>query len=161
MAVIIVEDGSVVTGANSYVSEAELATYAADRGVAVTGAADELIIQAMDYIEGLSFIGVKGSSEQSLQWPRYSAVVDGYTIDSDAIPQILKDGQMETCLAIDAGNSPLANIDRQTKSEIVDVLEVEYMDNAVSNTIVKKISTKLRKLLVSGNGGLSFPVSRG
>jgi len=161
MTVIVVEDGTVVTGANSYVTEAELTAYATARNVTLTGATDELIVQAMDYIEGLSYIGVKSTSAQPLQFPRYNVVVDGYLIETATILQILKDGQMEAAIAVDAGNDPLANVTRQTKKEKVDVLEVEYMDNAVSNTIVKKISTKLRKLLVNSNGGISFPVTRG
>ena len=39
MATIVVETGSGSTAANSYASEAELATYASDRGLTVTGTA--------------------------------------------------------------------------------------------------------------------------
>ena len=161
MATIIVENGSIVTGANSYVTEAELATYASDRGITISGTEAVLIIQAMDYVENLEFIGIKTEEDQPLQWPRYDAVVDNYLIDSDAIPQLLKDGQMEACLAIDAGNDPLANVARQTKKEKVDVLEVEYMDNASSKTIVKRITNKLRKLINGSVSGISFVVRRG
>lgn len=160
-AVIIVENGTVVTGANSYVTEAELATYAADRGITISGTEAILIIQAMDYVENLEFIGIKTEEDQPLQWPRYNAVVDDYLIDSNEIPQLLKDGQMEACLAIDAGQDPLANVARQTKKEKVDVLEVEYMDNAASKTIVKRITNKLRKLLNGSVSGISFVVRRG
>lgn len=162
MATIIVEDGSIVTGANSYVSEAELVTYAADRGITLTGDTDELIIQSMDYIEGLEYIGVKSTQDQPLQWPRYNAVVDGYLIANDTIPNELKEGQMMTCISIDEGNDPLAVVTRATKKEKVDVLEVEYMDNASSSTVVKTINSKLRKLLASGgNSGIAFTVVRG
>ena len=78
MATIIVEDGSVVAGANSYVTEAELTTYAADRGITLTAATDVLLIKAMDYIESLSFIGTKFSEGQSLQWPRSNVYIDGF-----------------------------------------------------------------------------------
>lgn len=161
MATIVVEDGTQVSGANSYITEAELTTYATDRGITITGNNDELIIQAMDYIESLEYKGYKLTETQALVWPRGGVLVDGYYIDTDEIPQLLKDGQAEACLAIDAGNSPLADVERQVSKEKVDVIEVEYMDNAVSNTIVKKISAKLRKLLVSSQSGLAFTVRRG
>ena len=47
MATIVVEDGTGTNAAaNSYVTEAELTTYAADRGVTLTAATDVLLIKA-------------------------------------------------------------------------------------------------------------------
>ena len=51
MATIVVETGAGLTNSNSYVSESDLATYAADRGVTISGTAAVLLIQAMDYLE--------------------------------------------------------------------------------------------------------------
>ena len=161
MATIIVEDGTVVPGANSYASEAELTTYAADRGVTLTAATDVLLIKAMDYIESLSFIGSKGSEGQPLQWPRDQVYIDGYYVESTTIPAALKTGQIATALAIDSEDSPLANVERATKREKVDVIEVEYMDNAAAQTIVKTITAALRKLLVNGGSSTTtFAVTR-
>jgi len=161
MATIIIEDGTVVPGANSYASEAELTTYAADRGVTLTAATDVLLIKAMDYIESLSFIGSKGSEGQPLQWPRDQVYIDGYYVESTTIPAALKTGQIATALAIDSEDSPLANVERATKREKVDVIEVEYMDNAAAQTIVKTITAALRKLLVSGGSSTTtFAVTR-
>ena len=158
MATIIVEDGTLVTNANSYVSEADLSTYASDRGVTITGTNAVLLIQAMDYIESLSYIGTRYTEDQALVWPRSGAVkFVNYTYDVDEIPQLLIDGLCETALAIDAGNNPIADTDRATKKEKVGPLEVEYMDNAASKVIVKKINTKLKPLL-NGLQGFQFPV---
>jgi hypothetical protein len=161
MATIIVEDGTVVSGANSYASEAELTTYAADRGITLTAATDVLLIKAMDYIESLSFIGTKSSEGQALQWPRNSVYIDGFYAGSTTIPAALKTGQIATALAIDSEDSPLANVERATKREKVDVIEVEYMDNAAAQTIVKTITAALRKLLVNGGSSTTtFAVTR-
>ena len=161
MATIIIEDGTVVSGANSYASEAELTTYAADRGVTLTAATDVLLIKAMDYIESLSFIGSKGSEGQPLQWPRDQVYIDGFYAGSTTIPAALKTGQIATALAIDSEDSPLANVERATKREKVDVIEVEYMDNAAAQTIVKTITAALRKLLVNGGSSTTtFAVTR-
>jgi len=77
------------------------------------------------------------------------------------IPPALQTGQIATALAIDSENSPLATVERATKREKVDVIEVEYMDNAAAQTIVKTITAALRKLLVNGGSSTTtFAVTR-
>jgi hypothetical protein len=161
MATIIVENGTVVAGANSYVSEADLTAYAADRGVTLTTALDVLIIKAMDYIESLSFIGDKHTEAQPLQWPRDEVYIDRYYIERETIPKELKNGVYTAALAIDAELDPLRIVERATKREKVDVIEVEYMDSAASEAIVRTISAALYKILrPGGHGGSSFRVVR-
>jgi hypothetical protein len=154
MAVIIVEDGSIVAGANSYVSESELTTYATDRGITLTGSADVLIIKSMDYIESQDFIGTKSTQDQPLQWPRNSAYIDGYLFPSDEIPEELKDAQMATAISIDMGVDPLSTVERAVKKEKVDVIEIEYMDNAASYSIARTITASLRKLITGSSTGI-------
>ena len=159
MATIVVEDGTVVAGANSYVTEAELTTYAADRGVTLTAATDVLLIKAMDYIESLAFIGDKHKESQPLQWPRDEVYIDRYYIERETIPKELKNGVYTAALAIDAELDPLRIIERATKREKVDVIEVEYMDSAASQTIVRTISAALYKILrLGGHGSSAFRV---
>lgn len=150
MATIIVEDGSIVTSANSYVTTTELSNYASDRNVTISGDASELLIQAMDYIESLDFIGIKYTNDQSLQWPRTDVIIDGYYQDLDYIPTQLKNGQMAAALAIDAGNGPLIDLPRSVKRQRVGELEVEYMDGSASTIVVRTINSQLRKLLRGG-----------
>lgn len=157
---IVVEDGTIVTGANSYVTSAELTTYATDRGVTITGTNAVLLIQAMDYIEAQNYKGYKSTAAQPLVWPREAVYIDGYLFDNDDIPEQLKNAQMATALAIDAGNSPYAVIERQTESERVDVIEVRYQKGSVSNPIDPSINQSLRKLLNGGQGNV-FTVSKG
>jgi len=161
MATIIVENGTVVAGANSYVSEAGLLDYAASRGVNLTGATDVLIIKAMDYIESRPFIGDKHREAQPLQWPRDEVYIDRYYIERETIPKELKNGVYTAALAIDAELDPLRIVERATKREKADVIEVEYMDSAASETIVRTISAALYKILrPGGHGGSSFRVVR-
>jgi len=146
MATIVAETGSGSATANSYVTAAELATYAADRNVTVTATAAVLLIKAMDYIESKSFIGGKMTSIQALQWPRYGVRVDGYYVASDSIPTLLKEAQMEISLGIDGGDNPLAKQERLTKKEKVGPLEVEYASSSRASTYLTAGETKLRKL---------------
>lgn len=161
MATIIVENGTVVAGANSYVSESGLTEYATDRGVTLTAATDVLLIKAMDYIESLYFIGDKHIEAQPLQWPRDEVYIDRYYIESETIPKELKNGVYTAALAIDSALDPLRVVERATKREKVDVIEVEYMDSAASESIVRTISAALYKVLrPGGHGSSAFRVVR-
>ena len=143
---IIVEDGSIVSGANSYSSEAQLAAYAADRGVTVSGVAAELLIRAMDYIEKQNFKGGKYTSGQNLQWPRINVVIDGFAIDNSTIPVLLIDAQIETALSIDSGSDPSAEVGRAVKRKKTGPLETEYMDSSSETVRHTAINGKLSKL---------------
>jgi len=147
-----IEDGTGKTDSVTYASEAELAAYALARGVTVSGTDTELLITAMDYIESQRFKGDKGSSAQALQWPRLNVLVDGYYIDSDEIPLLLKEAQIEVALSIDGGDNPMANQGRETVKEKVDVIEVEYSTSARSTTYMAAAETKLTKLVQSNTG---------
>lgn len=151
---IIVEDGSIVTGANSYVSVADLTTFATARGVTLVDDEEMLLIKAMDYIEQLAYKGVKRTRDQGLQWPRVDVYIDGYYFDSDEIPQQLKDGLCHAAIAIDEGNDPLADEVRKTIREKVGDLEVEYAPGSVSAVYNKKILNVLNKLLEGGGSGM-------
>ena len=152
MATITKETGTGSSSSTSYVSEADFTTYNAERDVTLSGAngtASEVLIKAMDYLESKSFIGTKNTQEQALQWPRYGAVVDGYYIDSNSIPLLLQEAQMEIAISIDAGTNPMANLARETIREKVDVIEVEYSASAFAQTYLMAAETKLKKLVKS------------
>lgn len=161
MATIVVEDGTGKTNSNSYISAADFETYATDRGVTVSGNSVVLLIQAMDYIEQQPFKGVKGSNEQSLQWPRYDVYIDSYYVSSTTIPQLLKDALCEVALGIDAGNNPLSSVERSTKREKVGDIEVEYMSGSRDQVYLKAAEYKLKKLMSSAASGMNVSVQRG
>ena len=151
MATIEIEDGTGKSNSNSYVTETELGTYASDRGKTLNATTDalkvEILIQAMDYLESRNFIGDKNTEDQALQWPRVNAILDGYYIDTDEIPTLLKESQMEYAISIDAGTNPLASEGRETRREKVGSIEVEYAATARSSTYIKAAETKLAKLV--------------
>ena len=154
---LIIEDGTGKTNSDSYASEAELAAYALKRGVTIDGTDTQLLIKAMDYLEQQNFKGTKGTKEQALQWPRFDVIIDSYWIDTDEIPLLLKEAQMEYALSIDSGTDPSETIGRTVKKEKVSSIEVEYMDGANDSPFIRAASQKLRKLLKVGG---SLMVSR-
>jgi len=161
MATITVETGTGSASSNSYISAADFETYASDRDITLNGDSAVLLITAMDYIEQQPFKGLKGTDAQALQWPRYGMSIDGYYVDNDEIPQLLKDALCEVAIGVDAGNNPLLTEDRATKKEKVGEIEVEYMDGARNSTYLKAAENKLQKLLKAGSGGFSAVAIRG
>ncbi len=150
---LIVEDGSIISGANSYVSETDLTAFASARNITLVGDEETLLTLAMDYIETLLYKGVKRTRTQGLQWPRTYVVVDGYYVDPNIIPQELKNGLMQCAISIDQGTGPQLNVPRRTIKEKVGDLEVEYAQDSVSSEMNTKVKAALWKILASGGSG--------
>ena len=117
---LIVEDGTGKTDANSYLSVADCDTYHAtytgstDWSGAGTATKELALIRATQYLD-MEYEGrwraVKGSSTQSLAWPR-SGVYDndGYALDWNVVPQKLKDACAELALRDVLGDDLLAPV---------------------------------------------------
>lgn len=159
---LVIEDGSEVSTANSYVTVAEIRTYATTRGVTTIPAVDAevevLAIKSMDYLESLrsQYVGSKAGEDQPLSWPREDVYIDGYYFASDDIPQELKDAQCQ--LSIEAVTEELQpnRGGRTIVKEKVDVIEVEYAARgAVSDyTQFAKVDSLLEPLLTFTGGNL-------
>jgi len=103
---IIVEDGTMVTDANAYITLAFFKSWHSARGFDVSELEDGLIeasiVKATDYVDkrfGIRFVGTKKDKYQSLQWPRSDAWdLLGDYIDSDRVPDALKRAVVEYAL---------------------------------------------------------------
>lgn len=135
---LIVEDGSIITGANSYVSRQLLIDYAAARGITLTDvdATDVFAIKAMDY---LSMYDTKWKGEQvepgvqNLAWPRKNVFLGSSWVafDPTFIPNQLVRAQLELALQSQKGIDLVPTTDASTafiKREKVDVIETEYSE---------------------------------
>lgn len=125
---IIVEDGTLVEGANSYIDVAYLKDYAAARGITLP-ADSELpakLILAMDYLDTYD-AQWPGTAKGSLAWPRKDT-------EYENIPANLKKAQAVLAIKAAQGIPLFADTTASTrvlKREKIDVLEFEY---AVSET---------------------------
>lgn len=117
---------------NSYVTEAEAdaywdANFHNDTWTALSSADKQtLCIMATRTLDDwIDWIGQKSDDDQALRWPRYGVVDrDGYTIDSDVLPQFLKNATSELANHLYTYN-PSSSPDTQGFSRIkVDVLEL-------------------------------------
>jgi hypothetical protein len=157
---LIVEDGSGVAGANSYVSVAEVRAWAGVRGLtlpATDGAVEILVVKAMDFLESFRarFTGSKTDSAQALQWPRTGATLDGVALDDDVIPAELKSALFQ--LTVDAQTLELqpTGTGREVLREKVDVLETEYAERG-SGTVQPQFTKALAFLQPLLNSGGAF-----
>lgn len=114
--------------ADTYATLAEFQTYAFNMGWTVTGAAPNIAEAALRrarlYLDAsYSWVGVKATQSQALQWPRSTSIlVDGYSVATDTIPQAIKDAQCELAYLIQAGTDPLATISQGALSSITETV---------------------------------------
>lgn len=142
---------------NTYASLADLRAFAAGRGYAIPAddtECSQLLMQAMDYLEGLQWRGQRSSVSQPLSWPRFGIRIDGVDLQDDAIPQRLVDVQCR--LAIESQEIDLtpsvAGGGAVTMERVEGAVTVQY--EAGTNKAAPSfpwLYSSLRGLVVGGN----------
>jgi len=153
---LIVESGLIVSGANSYVSDAEYVAYASQRGLTI-GADDatreQQLIKAMDLLESYrdKFKGSKVQRDQPLQWPRVSVFIDGYQTDSNTLPKELKRAQMElAALSVSVDLAPSGSIEN-VQSQSLGELSISYFSGGSYRSVqMDNVMQHLSELMVNG-----------
>lgn len=164
---LIVEDGSLVASANSYVSLVDIKAYAVNRGV--TLGADSVIEaqsrKAIDYLEGKrsEYQGNKITYNQALQFPRYNLYIDDFEFPYDAIPNELKNAQCQLIIEQSLGVNILpTQSDPAVKSETIGPIKTEYAVNAGSlfEPHLLSVDLLLKPLFKTASSGFSLNVVR-
>jgi hypothetical protein len=132
----VVETGSGVANANSYASVSAADSYVADRGIAGWTALSSTIkqqslVNATDYLEATYRSAWKGnrvSETQSLSWPRFNVIVDGFNFPSNVVPTQVVNACIEMAIRASVGETLLADQGQRVRREKIDVIEVEYQD---------------------------------
>jgi hypothetical protein len=127
--------------AESYVSVADATTYLTARGVAdsafkskATPDKEAALRKATAYIDNYyKFRGTKATDAAALQWPRYDVWAFSYYVDSDAIPQRIKDACCELALKAIAGELTPDIEPQKVVAESVGPLSVTYSENQRSS----------------------------
>src|SRR5882724_1128998 len=77
---LIIEDGSLVAGAESYVSAGDARAYALKRGITLSADDADIevaLVKSMDYLESFAnYKGQKVETTQALSWPRQWVIID-------------------------------------------------------------------------------------
>lgn len=155
---LIIEDGTIVAGAVSYVTAAEARTWASRRGVTLSAddaVLEPLLVKACDFLQSLEgqFKGYRVDDAQPLAWPRQEVYLFGNTtaISKTYVPQQLKDAQCQ--LAIDAATRDLqpTGDGREVLMKQVDVIVTQYArrGSGVSRPVLDKAMAILSPLLRS------------
>jgi hypothetical protein len=158
------------SGANSYVSAAEVRAYGKLRGFALPADDDKLtvcIMKAMDYLESYEdeFKGDVTDFVQPLQWPRTGVYFNNAFLLSDMyddtkIPQRLKDVQsLLACVNANGVDFYPISIGSIVKRKKVDVIEKEFFapgalggGNSDGTPMLPGIDALIKPLIESGSG---------
>lgn len=129
---LTIEDGTGLAAADSFATVAEARTFATNRGLTLPeddADVEVLLRKAADFLIGIEdrFQGQRSTSTQRLPFPRYDVLTPGgYALNSNAIPDCLKDGQIQ--LAVDGNTTALRpnGTGREVVREKVGALEKQY-----------------------------------
>jgi hypothetical protein len=164
---LIVEDGTIVAFADSYVSRADYIAYAQQQGVVVpdTDETDSHLVRAARFIDSmeLRLKGTRVDRDQPMAYPRKNLVIDGYPWAEDEIPRQVILAQMATSLDIASGVDPynrgfeLPVIEERVEGAV----SVKYASpTTVSKLGVQSTATALLRSLMKSSGLFSVPLVR-
>lgn len=134
---IAVEDGTIVAGAESYITVADADTWHSNRGntawaALATGAKEQALRKAADHmlqVYGLRWQGDRVSASQALDWPREGVEAFGFEVNADVVPEAVANACAEFALrSLSADLTP--DVTRRTLREKVGPIEVEYDPNS-------------------------------
>jgi hypothetical protein len=136
---IIVEDGSIVEGANSYVSVSDASAFLAKRGYTLGGNDDNIaayLLQAMDGLD-LDYKGYRVSpTTQPLPFPRSNVYLsDNRYVPIDSVPDEMIAAQIWLAYYIKEGSDISAAREVGVIKEVVDVIEVEYAEGQLTRGV--------------------------
>ena len=131
---IIVEDGTIVDGANSWVSLVDFLDYAESMGLLLNDEdkAEISLKKAAQFINSKEprLRGTPVERDQPTSYPRHNLTIEGFSWSEFEIPRQVILCQLNLALDIYAGIDPYnppTNPNRAVKREKIDVIEVEYM----------------------------------
>lgn len=163
---IVVEDGTGIVGANSYVTEAEADEYFANHPF-YADAWDEienkeaLLRAATSQIDFLfNWYGWRSYEEQVLAWPRQRVwYLPSYAyIPTDSIPQQVKDATCEMAYFLSKGDVFAPSSSEGLDSLKIDVIELNFTNSSSKSPVPAAVLVLLRSLGDYAFGGRSRKV---
>lgn len=167
---LIVEDGSIVPNADSYLSLVDARALADNYGWALPEddtAAEAALRNGAGYIglQESQLCGTRVSAAQALSFPRQGITLYGFPFAADAIPPQVKLAQVAAAVEYGAGADVRASSDGRitTLERVEGAVTVQYADNGQTGATIAitKALDALRPLICGGNNGCSFNVFRG
>jgi hypothetical protein len=164
---LIVEDGTGLVDAESYVSVAETDTYHLNYNntswaLASIQNKEVALRKATQYLDSIFlWNGSIYSTSQSLSFPRVNIMdLQGRILDK-TIPRSLKESTSELALiALTENLNPVTSKSDYVKRKKVGELEIEYKDGAPSNKQYNAVFNLLKGLHTGYNGGSQVSLVR-
>jgi hypothetical protein len=135
---LIVEDGTGLSTAESYISVANASAYHAARGntawaaLASDTVREQCLRKATDYMVQqfrARWQGYRLNDTQALDWPRTGVVVDTYAVDDDIVPTAVANACAE--FALKASSAELnPDLSQAIRREKIGPIETEYDTNS-------------------------------
>lgn len=167
---LIVEDGSIVAGADSYVSLSDARALAAKYGWELPAddtEAEQALRNGAGYV-GLqepAMCGSRVSAVQELAYPRKNVRLYGFPVTVDSVPSRVIRAQVAAAVEYGAGTDVRASSDGRAVSmeRVEGAVTVEYFNNGNngSSVVITSAMDALAPLLCGLNNGSSFNVYRG
>jgi hypothetical protein len=179
--IIVLEDGTGVSTANSYSSAADARSYAISHGSTLPDAGTGIdpvevaLIKAAEYLDSLAWVGFRATNTQALEWPRvltapyrnYKFICTsdaGYCLGVDSSYYVLaakvKAAQCQLVVeqidnSVILQPTTVGGTQFVTR-EKVDVIETSYSERlgTLSTPTMFGVNTLLRDLLIPGFGSL-------
>ena len=133
---LIIEDGTNVSGANSFASISEFVAYATSKGKIFSGDSEQpfeleaALVRGALFLDKFDFIGDKVNPLQSLSWPRKNGVVGDYSVPSTLIPEQIKKANMEAALiALKHDMLKATDGKKITSEKVPGVIEKSFSEN--------------------------------
>ena len=172
---LIIEDGTIVAGANAFNTDDEFLAYAKARGILPIHSGSEgdtipatevgrnvLQIKAMDYFFGQEFKlqGCRTSEDQELPYPRSGVCTNCRYVASDEIPKGIKNALLELSIQLAVSEILVNTSNQNVKREKLGPLETEYFSGGSwENIRTDKANAYLNPYKI--NGGNSNMLDRG
>ena len=158
---LIVEDGTGLSTAESYISVADATTYFSNRGnttwaaIATDALREAYLRLATEYMTQMyrsRWEGARYTEDQSLDWPRTGVVRDSWSVDTDEVPVEVQRACAELALKQSAGDLA-PDLTQGVIREKVDVIEVEYDKASPQYTRYRAIDAMLKPYLNASSSG--------
>ncbi len=156
---IVIEDGTGLSTAESYISVADATTYFTARAVTSWGALatdalrEAALRKATEYMIAMyrgRWQGWRKTEDQALCWPRYGVTVEGYLVDDDSVPETIKRACAELALKASAGEL-MPDLTRGVLQEVVGPISVTYDKVSPELTRYSFIEAMLKPYLRGGS----------
>lgn len=170
---LIVEDGSIVAGANTWINLVDARAFAENIGVTLPTDdedAKRAIVKGARYVDDQEpqMQGSRVSIDQTLSWPRSGVTSNGFDVPDDSIPNGVICAQIEAAAQIGAGIDPYpVNPGKEVSNEeVVGAVKVGYFQSGKTDSNIELTSAlnclyPYSLIAIGGSNKYSIRVSRG